>query len=231
MADRDDDSPAASEVAQAEAQLIARLRARDEIAFTEFVRAHQTRVFQLVFRMLGNRAEAEEMTQEVFLTVFKSIDSFRGDSKLSTWLYRITANHCKNRIKYLGRRARGSKELDEAAEKGAVESASMETSARIERPDEAVLGRETENVVQNALAKLDEEHRTLIVLRDLEGMTYEEIQAVTGLAEGTVKSRLHRARLALKEHVEAAYARPARVAREPEPTSTVEPKIKGTGSR
>src|SRR5262249_41616352 len=97
-----------------EEQLIERLKRRDELPFNELVRLYETRVFRLVLRMLGDRAEAEDVAQEVLITVFKSIDGFRGDSKLSTWLYRVVTNHCKNRIKYLECRARGKKkEFDE----------------------------------------------------------------------------------------------------------------------
>jgi RNA polymerase sigma-70 factor (ECF subfamily) len=187
-----------------EERLIERLRRRDEAAFNELVRLYQGKVFQLVFRMLGDRAEAEDLAQEVFVTVFKSIDGFRGESKLSTWLYRVATNHCKNRIKYLGRRARGQKTvLDDLSERDAVESATMETSARIERPDEAVEGRQIERIVQQALGELEDDHRELIVLRDVENLSYEEIQEITGLPEGTVKSRLHRARLSLQQRVRA----------------------------
>jgi RNA polymerase sigma-70 factor (ECF subfamily) len=187
-----------------EEKLIERLRRRDEAAFNELVRLYQDKVFQLVFRMLGDRAEAEDLAQEVFVTVFKCIDGFRGESKLSTWLYRVATNHSKNRIKYLGRRGRGQKtEFDELSERDAVESATMETSARIERPDEAVEGRQVERLVQRALSELEEEHRELVVLRDVENLSYEEIQEITGLPEGTVKSRLHRARLALQQRVRA----------------------------
>jgi len=190
-----------------EQRLLERLKARDERAFNELVRLYQGKIYQLVFRMLGDRAEAEDLAQEVFVTVFKSIDGFRGDSKLSTWLYRVATNHTKNRLKYLGRRARGQKqELTELAEREVVESASMATSAKIDRPDEALLGREAESIVQQALARLEEDHRELVVLRDVENLSYEDIQRITGLAEGTVKSRLHRARLALKESVEALSA-------------------------
>ncbi|MEM9863829.1 MAG: sigma-70 family RNA polymerase sigma factor, partial [Myxococcota bacterium] len=130
------------------------------------------------------------------------IESFRGDSKLSTWLYRVATNHCKNRIKYLGRRARGKKkELDEIADASAIESATMSTSAQLPRPDEALAGRQIESFVQQALVALSNEQRELVVLRDIENMTYEELQTVTGLAAGTVKSRLHRARLALAQKV------------------------------
>lgn len=185
-----------------EEKLIERLRRRDEAAFNELMRLYHAKVFHLVFRMLGDRAEAQDVSQEVFITVFKSIEGFRGDSKLSTWLYRVAANHCKNRIKYLGRRAKGTRtELNEITEHDAVESATMETSAKVHRPDELVEGMQTERIVQQALAELDEEQRELVVLRDIENMSYEEIQKITGLPEGTVKSRLHRARLALQQRV------------------------------
>ena len=185
-----------------EERLVERLKRQDEAAFNELVRLYQGRIFRLVFRMIGDRAEAEDLAQEVFVTVFKSIGSFRGESKLSTWMYRVATNHCKNRIKYLGRRARGKKkELDEFADASAIESATMNTSAQVPRPDEALSGRQLEHFVQVALAELGDEHRTLVVLRDIENMTYEEIQDITGLASGTVKSRLHRARLALAERV------------------------------
>ena len=185
-----------------EEELVERLKRRDEAAFNELIRLYQARIFRLVFRMLGDRSEAEDLAQEVFITVFKSIDGFRGDSKLSTWLYRVATNHCKNRIKYLDRRARGKKkEFDEIAEHGALESATMNPSAHIARPDQMLEAMQKEKILQDAIGSLDDEHRELIVLRDIEHMTYEQIQEITGLAEGTVKSRLHRARHALRTKV------------------------------
>src|SRR5215813_6022412 len=125
--------------------LLRRLRDRDERAFREMVEAYQDRVFNLLFRMIGAREEAEDLAQEVFVTVFKSIDQFRGESKLSTWLYRVAANHCKNRIKYLARRHdRSTSELDEAAERTAVAQGGAPLAAgHIEAPDRAVEGAET----------------------------------------------------------------------------------------
>lgn len=184
-----------------EARLIARLKKRDEAAFNIFVRTYEQRVFALVLRMLGNRAEAQDLAQEVFITVFKSIDSFRGDSRLGTWLYRVAVNHCKNRIKYLHRRStRAHDAIDDARESDVAEGGAL--GGRPARPDEAVEGSEMERAVQKALAELDPEHRELIVLRDLEGLAYEEIVQITGLPDGTVKSRLHRARAALREAIE-----------------------------
>jgi RNA polymerase sigma-70 factor (ECF subfamily) len=181
--------------------LLRRLRERDELAFREMVEAYQDQVFNLLFRMIGTREEAEDLAQEVFVTVFKSIDQFRGDSKLSTWLYRIAANHCKNRIKYLARRYdRSTSQLDEAVERTAVAQGGAPVGAgRIDAPDQALEGAEMERMVQRAIAELDEDHRLVVVLRDIEELAYEEICVITGLPEGTVKSRLHRARLALKD--------------------------------
>jgi RNA polymerase sigma-70 factor (ECF subfamily) len=184
-----------------EARLVARLKKRDEAAFNVFMRTYKDRVLALVLRMLGNKAEADDLTQEVFITVFKSIDSFRGDSRLGTWLYRIAINHCKNRIKYLDRRStRSHDQIDDAREGDVADGGVL--GGRPARPDEAAEGTEMEKAVRKALASLDEEHRELIVLRDLEGLAYEEIVQITNLPDGTVKSRLHRARAALREAVE-----------------------------
>lgn len=182
--------------------LIARLQERDEDAFVECVREYQDKIFSLVYRMLGSKEEAEDVAQEVFVTVFKSIDTFRGDAKFSTWLYRIAANHCKNRIKYLGRRARRSTTaLDDAGEGELLDAQRHAMAPQSVGPDQALEGLQLERIVQDGIAQLDEEHRMLIVLRDIEDLSYEEICQITGLAEGTVKSRLHRARMALKDHM------------------------------
>jgi RNA polymerase sigma-70 factor (ECF subfamily) len=185
-----------------EARLVARLKLRDEAAFNQFVALYKRRVFTLVFRMLGNHAEADDLAQEVFITVFQHIAAFRGDSRLRTWVYQIAVNHSKNRIKALARRnARGHNPLDEANDREAADGGAF--AARPARPDEAAEGTELERAVQRALVSLDEEHREVIVLRDVEGLSYDEIVQITGVAEGTVKSRLHRGRAALREAIES----------------------------
>jgi RNA polymerase sigma-70 factor (ECF subfamily) len=182
----------------AERQLLRRLRERDERAFRELVEVHRNTVFNLTFRMLGNRAEAEDVAQEVFITVFKTIDSFREEAKFSTWLYRVTVNHCKNRIKYLARRHdRDRDELDETSQ-AAGDGAPTQARA----PDRALEGAQLELLMQDAINTLDDEHRVLVVLRDVEDLTIEEICEITGLPDGTVKSRLHRARLALRKKLQ-----------------------------
>lgn len=181
--------------------LVRRLRERDEQAFRELVAEHRDRVYNLTLRMLGNRAEAEDVAQEVFIQVFKTIDTFREESKLSTWLYRVAVNLCKNRIKYLARRHdRDRDQLDETTE-AAASSASAVPGGPPARPDRAVEGAQMERVLQEAIASLDEEHRVLVVLRDVEDLSIEEICEITKLPDGTVKSRLHRARLALRKKV------------------------------
>ncbi len=179
--------------------LIRKLRDRDEKAFREVVREYQDRVYNMTYRMLGNREEAEDVAQEVFITVFKSIEQFRGDSKFSTWLYRITANTCKNRIKYLARRHdRDQSEYDDGIDRDQA-AGSLTAPTQAPRPDRAVEGAQLEQIFQEAIGELDEEQRLLVILRDVEDLSYEEILAITGLPEGTVKSRLHRARLALRK--------------------------------
>ena len=160
----------------------------------------------MVFRMLGNHAEAEDACQEVFILVWKSIDSFRGDAKFSTWLYRIAANHCKNRLKYLSRRSYGTTgELDEVAEHALhalqVGGPASVLVPHVDGPEAAVAGQQAERLLQEAIARLEPEQRELLVLRDVEDLSYDEIAQITGLPEGTVKSRLHRARMALKAHL------------------------------
>jgi len=182
-------------MADDERRLLERLWRRDEAAFNELVRRHQGPVFRLLERMLGNSAEAEDVAQDVFVSAFKAIDGFRGDSALGTWLYRIAANHGKNRLKYLARRGKtGVRELDEQT--AAVSAAA---DARPITPVEQVESQEAQGHLQQAFASLDEEQRLLLSLRDMENMSYEEIRQVTELPIGTVKSKLHRARLALHE--------------------------------
>lgn len=182
-----------------ERRLIRRLRDRDERAFREMVEEYGDRVYNLTYRMMGSREEAEDLAQEVFITVFKSIDSFKEQSKFSTWLYRITANTCKNRIKYLARRHdKQQAEFDERIDRGGSADAPT-TPNPGPRPDAALEGVELERQMQAAIAALDEDHRILILLRDVEELSYEVIGQITGLREGTVKSRLHRARLALRK--------------------------------
>ena len=187
---------------QSETRFLERLRQRDERAFSELVQVYEHRVFRLVFRMLGRRDEAEDMVQEVFVQVFKAVDTFRGDAKLSTWIYRIAINLCKNRGKYLSRRKSDAQdELEPAAQRQSLGQAEGLTSGETTRPDQVVQGYQLERIVKECLEGLDQDFREVLLLRDVEDLTYEEIMDITGLAEGTVKSRIHRGRALLRERV------------------------------
>jgi RNA polymerase sigma-70 factor (ECF subfamily) len=174
-----------------EAALVARLRQGDRHAFEELVIAYQHRVFGVALRMLGNRAEAEEIAQETFLRAHRALPDFRGEARLQTWLYAIASRLCLNRLASPDRRlVRGD---DEAL--AAAPSDEPSAAARLERA-------ERDAAVREAIAALPEERRIVVVLRDLEGLSYEEIGEVLGLEPGTVRSRLHRARLDLKNKLE-----------------------------
>jgi RNA polymerase sigma-70 factor (ECF subfamily) len=170
--------------------LIARLRRREPSAFEALVRTHQDRVYDFCVRMVGEKEEAFDLTQEIFMSIHQHLGEFRADAKLSTWIFRIARNHCLNRIKYLKRRGRGRSE-----EFGLVNELSItESLGGSLRPDDVLAGQRERALVHRAIGLLDDDQRLLVVLRDVEGLSYEEIMDVTELAEGTVKSRLHRAR-------------------------------------
>ncbi|MEM9693062.1 MAG: sigma-70 family RNA polymerase sigma factor [Myxococcota bacterium] len=187
-----------------EAAFVARLRARDETAFNELMQLYQKRVFAVVYRMLGRRSEAEEVTQEVFTQVFRYIDNFRGESKLSTWLFRIAVNLSKNRRRSNQRRGSGKhQDVDAMADYAPLGAAEGVSVGSVARPDEMVAGLELEGIVRVAIQRIDADFRELVILRDVEELSYEEIAEVTGLNRGTVKSRIHRGRVQLRQHVEA----------------------------
>src|SRR5688572_20330197 len=189
-------------MSEVEHSLLKRLRERDERAFRELIAAHRDRVFNITYRMLGRRDEAEDVAQEVFITVFKQIDNFRGDSKFSTWLYRVAVNHCKNRIKYLARRHdRDKDEYDEGSQGNSSGNGAIGTTVP-SSPDRALEGAQMEKVLAEAINSLDEEQRLVVILRDVEDLSIEEICAITELPDGTVKSRLHRARLVLRKKLQ-----------------------------
>lgn len=173
-----------------------RLRAGDGEAFEELVATQQHRVFAVAFRMLGNRAEAEEVAQEVFLRAYRGVAEFRGEAKLSTWLYAITGHLCLNRLASGPRRLASRSDGEEALR--SVASDERDPAAEAER-------REVRAALDRAIDELPDDRRIVVVLRDLEGLTYEEIAEALGLELGTVRSRLHRARMELKDRLEKFF--------------------------
>ena len=174
--------------------LVQRFKNGDRSAFSELVDRHQHRVYSLCFRWMGNQQAAEEVAQDVFVSLFRALGRFRGEAKFSTWLYRITVNHCKNKRLYQDRRAHSKHDsMDAQQEDGPIrELVSPDRGA-----DSKALQSDAERMLQSGLSALDEEHRQIILMRDLEDMSYEEIASVLELPKGTVKSRLHRARTEL----------------------------------
>ncbi|MGZ3456469.1 MAG: sigma-70 family RNA polymerase sigma factor [Polyangiales bacterium] len=198
----------AVDAALEEPRFVERLRAREERAFDILVKAYERRVYALVVRMLGTPSEAQDVAQEVFVQVFRAIDQFRGDSKLSTWIFRIAVNLSKNRALYLQRRHSGkssdTEDVHELGERVPLGAATKGTAAVVARPDQLFEGMQVERIVQLAIAELEASFRECLLLREVEDMSYEEIAEVTGLPAGTVKSRIHRARAQVRLFVEAA---------------------------
>jgi len=172
-------------------EFLRRLRAGEMRAFEEMVIAYQHRVFGVALRMLGNAAEAEEMAQEVFLRAHRALGDFRGEAKLSTWLYTIASRLCLTRL--------GSTERSLIRQ---GEESLLLLPQSTGGPDAALEQSELEAGLHRAIAELSDERRMVVVLRDLEGLSYEEIAAALDLELGTVRSRLHRARMDLKDKLE-----------------------------
>jgi RNA polymerase sigma-70 factor (ECF subfamily) len=183
-------------------EVIESCKAGDERAFAEIVLLSKKKVFNIAYRMLGNSEEAKDLSQEVFISVFDSIKDLREEIKFDSWLTQITLNHCRNRRKYLKRRKYfNSDSLDDPVEteNGEVPKALYDPS---DSPETLYEKKMVQELIQRGLQKLKEDQRELLVLRDLQGCSYEEVGELLGLPEGTVKSKLHRARMDLKQVLE-----------------------------
>ena len=170
-----------------DAECVKRVQRGDTQSFEILVRRHQKTTFNLIYRFLGDYDEATETAQEVFLSAYRSIQQFRGDANFATWLYRIAFNHASSRRKSLNSKLQRHVALEDDVVADC--SADPETSA--ER-------REIQQCVQQALNSLDREDAQIILLRDLQDVRYEDIAETLDVPVGTVKSRLHRARQALR---------------------------------
>ena len=183
-------------------EVIESCKAGDEKAFAEIVLHYQKKVFNIAYRMLGNLEEAKDLAQEVFISVFESIKDLKEEIKFDAWLTQITLNHCRKRWKYLKRRQYfNSDSLDDPieTEDGNMPKAIADPS---ENPEALYEKKMVQQFIQSGLLKLKEDQRELLVLRDLQGFSYEEMGELLGLPEGTIKSKLHRARMDLKEVLE-----------------------------
>jgi len=190
-----------SEVGSREAALISRCAAGDEAACTELVNEHQRMVYHLALHLLGDPEEALDLSQEVFLNVFRTIGRFRGHSALRTWIYRIVINQARNRQRWWRRRHRSEQvSLEERLEA----NGDLPAANDLEAPDRMFGRKELASRIWAALTELPFEQRTAIVLREIDGLSYEEIAFSLDVAVGTVKSRLTRARESLRAQLREA---------------------------
>lgn len=190
-----------SDVGDRETALVERCAAGDEIACALLVDEHQRMVYQLALHLLGDHNEALDLSQEVFLSVFRTIDRFRGQSALRTWIFRIVVNQARNRQRWWRRRRRSDQvSLDEF-----IASHGDLPAARDQATPDRVLGqKELAARIQSALDRLPFEQRSAIVLREIDGLSYDEIAFSLGIAIGTVRSRLAQAREALRAQLRDA---------------------------
>lgn len=180
--------------------LIEKSKNGDLEAFEMLVRRYESKVYTVAYRFLGNHADASDLAQETFVRLYQALPGFRGESSFMTWLYRITANACRDEIRRQQRYQVVSLDV-EAGTNGA--QAISQVPSRSPSPEEAVEQKEFNEMIQQCLGSLSEEHRLVLVMREIQGLSYEEIADVLKCSLGTVKSRLNRARQAFKEKFSA----------------------------
>jgi RNA polymerase sigma-70 factor (ECF subfamily) len=175
--------------------LVTQARQKDYQAFEELVKRYEGRIYGHTLRLLGNREDAEDVLQETFLNVFRSLDSFRGDSTFSTWIYRIATNNALMRLRKL---SHGERELND--ELPPPESMKRQALAsHILDPKDTLLEKEMLQELDKAVERLPEKYRSIFLLRDVEEFSTDKTAQVLGISEAAVKSRLHRARLFIRE--------------------------------
>lgn len=182
-----------------ETELIRAARSGDRSAFEALVTANQAMVYSLAYRMTGNPEDAADIAQEAFLNAWRGLGSFGEQSSFSTWLYRLTSNACIDFLRREKRRPALSMTLEEDSDDD-----DRQADLPDERfsPERELERKEAAQAVRRGLAALSPEHREVLVLRELEGLSYQEISAALGIEEGTVKSRIARARLALRDFLQ-----------------------------
>ena len=185
-------------------RLIARLQARDETAVHELAERYGPRIYQLALRQMKNPEDAEEVTQDVLLKVYRKIEAFRGDSALSSWIYRITFNTAMSRLRASKlERAAQHRERTTRDDQDEARQANLQAADWSHMPDEELLRAQLRRAVMAAIQDLPEIYRAPVVLRDIEGLTTEEASTRLHVKDQTLKSRLHRGRLLLRERLQA----------------------------
>lgn len=167
-------------------------------AFAELIQPYQDRLFNVLYRLLGSREDAAEVLQETLIRAFSHLKSYQGESAFYTWLYRIGLNMAFS----VKRRDHRRRNLGESAGAKEVEDRSYGTA-----PGNALENRERRRIVEEALSKIQDRHRAILILKDVDDLRYEEISEVLGIPIGTVRSRLHRARAEMREHLQPFFER------------------------
>ncbi len=191
--------------AATETQFIERLKRGDAAAFEVLVAERSREIYGLLYRLTENSEEARDLTQETFLRAFQSMEQFRGDADLRTWIYRIAINQARNRWRWWRRRRQDlTVSLDSTDERGSRPLTRTLPAARGNTPEQETLAHERERVLRVALLTLGRAHREAVILRDIEGLSYEEVAATLRISVGTVKSRLARGRSELRRKLEGS---------------------------
>lgn len=176
-------------------EIIKRMKRGDRNAFNELVKGYESKVVNAAFGMLSNREDAYDAAQEVFIRIYKSIGAFKGQSSLTTWIYRITVNICNDALRKRQRTAQTISINGESDDENSV----MELQDTSPTPEEAAESNEAQKAVREAIGGLSEEYRQIITLCDLQGLSYDEAAQILQCPTGTVKSRLNRARNSLRK--------------------------------
>ena len=173
------------------------------VRFDDIVTEYEKKVFNLIFRILGDYDEAADLTQETFISAFRAWDRFRGESRVYTWLYQIALNHCRNRLRQRGRaRAIQVESLDQAVD---PDGFAREIPDESKAPHTVYEEKELNERILAAVQSLPPDYREIVVLRELKGLSYNEIVQVTGISLDNVKTRLSRARAMLRRKLEHYY--------------------------
>jgi RNA polymerase sigma-70 factor, ECF subfamily len=171
------------------------------LTFEELFERYNSMVFNLAYQILGDREEALDVAQEVFLAIYQKMDAFRGESSLKTWIYRIAVRRAANRFRWWNRlRRRGTVSLEEHLSKSPESELSWNLTSRAKSPEDALLLKEEREKVKQMLLELPLLQRIAVIMRDIEGLSYEEIAESLNVSLGTIKSRIARGRETLKQH-------------------------------
>ena len=178
-----------------DAQLVARSLTQDHEAFGQLIDRHAAKIVNLAYRMVGNRAEAEDLAQEAFLTAFKALSTFRADSKFSTWLYRIATNKCKDWLR-AKRPGMGQQDVD-------IDETLDIHIAEEQTPERLLSQQQVAQELEQAIQRLPPLYREAFVMKQIEGLSYEEMEAILGVNSDTLKMRVYKGRLQLSRDLAA----------------------------